>query len=174
MVSHLLPVAKIVDVESYAKQMFSAKSNLTGFSMEQILLLDYKTYVFNDQLWGIGVAETFYPSNIFERKDELIIAMNNEKKKSHLTGLLFSVINIEKGQNLMIILGEPENSVIRGTFNVSVQNGIADLGSKTSRKKDIIPPLERFFSVNYYNRAPLNSPLSFLSFSLLLSFFLLK
>ena len=173
MVNHLLPIAKIDDVGSYAKQMFSAKSNLTGLSIEQILLLDYKTYIFNDQSWGIGVAETFYPNNIFDRRDELIIAMNNEKNKSHLIGLLFSVIDIENGQNLMIILGEPENTVIRETFNVSVQNGIADLGSKTSRKKDIIPPLERFFSTKYYNRGSLTSPYCFVLFSLLLSFFLL-
>jgi manganese-dependent inorganic pyrophosphatase len=151
--------------------MFSAKSNLTGYSMEQILLLDYKTYVFNNQLWGIGVAETFYPNNIFERKDELIIAMNNEKKKSHLIGLLFSIIDIDKEQNLMIILGEPENTIVQKTFNVSVQNGIADLGARISRKKDIIPLLERYFSTNYPNGSQLNSPLRFVS--LLLSFFFL-
>jgi manganese-dependent inorganic pyrophosphatase len=179
MVDYLLPMAKIDDIKSYANQMFSAKSNLTGYSMEQILLLDYKTYVFNNQLWGIGVAETFYPNNIFERKDELIIAMNNEKKKSNLIGLLFSVIDIDKEQNLMIILGEPENTVVQKTFNVSVQktfnvsvqNSIADLGARISRKKDIIPLLERYFSTNYPNGSQLNSPLRFVS--LLLSFFFL-
>jgi len=170
MVDYLLPIAKIDDVKSYANQMFSAKSNLTGYSMEQILL-DYKTYVFNDQLWGIGVAETFYPNNIFQRKDELIIVMNNEKEKSHLTGLLFSVIDIEKEQNIMIILGEPENTVVQKTFNVSVQNGIADLGARISRKKDIVPLLERYFATDYPNGSQLDSSLCVVSF--LLSFFFL-
>ena len=169
MVDYLLPIAKIDDVKSYANQIFSAKSNLTGYSMEQILLLDYKTFVFNDQLWGIGVTETFYPNNILQRKDELIIAMNNEKRRSNLTGLLFSVIDIEKEQNLMIILGEPENTVIQKTFNVTVQNGIADLEARISRKKDIIPLLESYLSRNYPNGSQLNSPLRFVS--LLLSFF---
>jgi manganese-dependent inorganic pyrophosphatase len=97
--------------------------------------------------------------------------MNNEKKKSHLTGLLFSVIDIEKEQNLMIILGEPENTVVQRTFNASVQNGIADLGARISRKKDIVPPLERYFSTNYSNGSQLDSPLHFIL--LLLSFFFL-
>jgi len=65
-VNYLLPIAKIVDVESYANQMFHAKSELSGLVMQRILLLDYKTYLFNDQLWGIGVSKTFYPNNILE------------------------------------------------------------------------------------------------------------
>jgi manganese-dependent inorganic pyrophosphatase len=65
-VDYLLPITKIVDVESYANQMFHAKSDLSGLVMQRILLLDYKTYLFNDQLWGIGVSKTFYPNNILE------------------------------------------------------------------------------------------------------------
>lgn len=148
MVEYLLPIAKIVDVESYANQMFQAKSDLTGLAMQQILLLDYKTYLFNDQLWGLGVSETFYPNDILGRRDELLTAMADEKKKTHLTGLLFSVIDISQGQNLMIILGEPENTVVQNTFNLTVQDGIADLGSRMSRKKDIIPALELYFKTN--------------------------
>jgi len=170
MVDYLLPISKIVDVESYANEMFQAKSDLTGLSMQTILLLDYKTYPFNGQLWGIGVLETFYPNNILERQDELLTAMTDEKMKSHLTGLLFSVIDISKERNLMIILGEPENTVVRKTFNANVQDGIADLGSRLSRKKDILPPLELYFKSNYYNGGQLNSPRRCFLF-LLLSFF---
>jgi manganese-dependent inorganic pyrophosphatase len=149
MVEYLLPIAKIVDVESYANQMFQAKSDLTGFSMQQILLLDYKTYSFNGQWWGLGVLETFYPDYILERRNELLTAMSDEKKKSNLSGLLFSVIDILKEQNLMIILGEPENTVARKAFNVDIKDGTADLGSRMSRKKDIVPPLELYFNTNY-------------------------
>jgi manganese-dependent inorganic pyrophosphatase len=148
MVQYLLPIAKIMDVGSYANEMLHAKSDLTGFSMQQILLLDYKTYLFNGQLWGIGMLETFYPDYILERRSELLTEMINEKQKSHLSGLLFSVIDILKGQNLMIILGEPEDTVVRKVFNVDIKDGIADLGSRMSRKKGIIPPLEHYFNTN--------------------------
>jgi manganese-dependent inorganic pyrophosphatase len=75
--------------------------------------------------------------------------MSDEKKKSNLSGLLFSVIDILKEQNLMIILGEPENIVVRKAFNVDIKDGTADLGSRMSRKKDILPPLEIYFNTNY-------------------------
>ncbi len=48
----------------------------------------------------------------------------------------------------MIILGEPENTVIRKTFNVDIKGQIIDLGSRISRKKDIIPPLKAYFKTN--------------------------
>ena len=148
MVNYLLPIAKIGNVESYANQMFITKSDLTGLSMQEILLLDYKTYLFNGQLWGIGMLETCYPITFLDRQDELLNAMTDEKKKSHLIGLLFSVIDISKKQNSLIILGELENIVVQNAFHVAVQSRIADLGSRISRKKDIIPALELYFKTN--------------------------
>jgi hypothetical protein len=75
--------------------------------------------------------------------------MTDEKKNSHLTGLLFSIIGISIEQNLMIILGESESTVVQKTLNVAIQDGITDLGSRISRKKDIISPLELYFKTNY-------------------------
>ncbi|CAF0978557.1 unnamed protein product [Adineta steineri] len=145
MVTYLLPIAKIDNVESYANQMFAAKSDLNSYTMREILFLDYKTFIFKNQLWGVGVVETFYPNNTLTRKDELFEAMIDEKKRSNLTGILFSVIDIVNLRNYMIILGEIEKFIIQKAFNVNVQDRIADLGSRISRKKDIVPSLERYF-----------------------------
>ncbi len=74
--------------------------------------------------------------------------MLNEKKKNNLIGILFSVIDIFKEQNFMIILGELENTVVQKAFNVDIKGQIVDLGSRISRKKDIIPPVEAYFKTN--------------------------
>lgn len=145
MIDYLLPIAKVVNVTSYANEMFIAKSDLSNYSMQKVLLLDYKTFVFNDQVWGMGVAETFYPNNILNHTDELLKAMAEEKTKSQLSGILFSIIDIAKVKNSMVILDETENNVVQNAFSVRVNNRIADLGSKVSRKKDIIPALELYF-----------------------------
>ncbi|CAF4917484.1 unnamed protein product, partial [Rotaria sp. Silwood1] len=148
-VNYLQPIANISDIESYANKLFEAKSDLTGFTTQQILLLDYKTSVFNNQIWGIGVAETWHPSYLLEHQDDLLQEMAKEKINSNLTGILFSIIDILKEKNLMLIPGEPENTVIRAAFNVDdVVDQIADLGPRMSRKKQIIPPLEEYFKNN--------------------------
>ena len=145
MANYLLPITKITNVTAYANEMFAAKSDLTNYSMEEILLLDYKTFVFNDQVWGIGVAETFDPNHILDRIDKLLGTMADEKKKSQLAGILFCIIDIAKMKNSMIILGESEDTVIKNAFAVDIKDRIADLGSKVSRKKDIVPTLELYF-----------------------------
>ena len=125
--------------------MFEAKSDLTGFSSKKILLLDYKTFHFNDQHWGVGTAETCNLDKMLERKDELLKEMDEEKKNSHLNGILFCMIDILKESNLTLILGPDEEKVAREVFKVDVQDHIADLGSRISRKKQLIPGLEAHF-----------------------------
>ena len=147
-VDYLTPISEIDDIASYAEQMFEAKSDLAGFTTQQILLLDYKKFVFNGQSWGIGVGETLYPSKLLERKDDLLREMAIEKTKSNLTGILFSIVDIRQDTNLMLIPGEPESTVVRGAFKVDVNDRMANLGSLTSRKKQIVPALEAYFEKN--------------------------
>jgi manganese-dependent inorganic pyrophosphatase len=125
--------------------MFAAKSDLTGFSAKQILLLDYKTYTFNNEKWGIGTNETCNMKKTLERKDELLKEMQEEKKTSNLKGVLFSIVDIIKQKNLTLIPSEIEEKVVRHAFKADVKHHIADLGSRVSRKKQIIPPLEAYF-----------------------------
>jgi manganese-dependent inorganic pyrophosphatase len=145
-VKFLQPLAKIDDLQAYAGQMFEAKSDLTGFSAKKILLLDYKTFHFNDQHWGVGSGETCNLDKMLERKDELLKEMDEEKKRSHLNGILFCMIDIIKENNLTLIPGPDEEKMAREVFKVDVKDHIADLGSRISRKKQIIPALEAYFN----------------------------
>ena len=145
MLEYLIPLAKIDDVKSYANQMFDAKSDLTGFSPKKILLLDYKTYSFNNEKWGIGTGETCNMDKMLEQKDDLLKEMHEEKKRNNLKGILFSVVDIIKGKNLTLIPSETEEKVVRQAFKADIKHHIADLGSRVSRKKEIIPPLEAYF-----------------------------
>ncbi|CAF3715226.1 unnamed protein product [Rotaria sp. Silwood1] len=142
---YLVPLAKIDDIKSYAHQMFEAKSDLNGFSTEQILLLDYKTYSFNNETWGIGTGETFNMNKMLERKDELLKEMKEEKKRNNLKGILFSIVDIIKEKNLTLIPDDIEEKVVQEAFKVNIKHHIADLGSRLSRKKQIIPVLEKYF-----------------------------
>lgn len=144
-VEYLQPLSKIDDLESYAGKMFEAKSDLTGFSTKEILLLDYKTFHFNNEHWGVGTSETCIVDNMLKRKDELLKEMNEEKKQNNLNGILFSIIDIMKQKNLTLILGEYEEKIVREAFKTDVKDHIADLDSKVSRKKQIIPTLEKYF-----------------------------
>lgn len=142
---YLLPLAKISDIAAYAGQMFEAKSDLKEFTTQQILLLDYKTYEFNNEKWGIGTGETCNMDKMLERKDDLLKEMHAEKKRQQLKGILFSVVDIIKEKNVTLIPSDTEEQVVRQAFKANVKNHLADLGSRVSRKKQVIPPLEAYF-----------------------------
>ncbi|CAM4805574.1 unnamed protein product [Rotaria magnacalcarata] len=147
-VTYLQPISGITDLQSYVDILFEAKSDLTGLTTEQIVLGNYKIYFFQNQKWGVGVAETWYPNYLLNQKNELLLEMVKEKDRSNLTGILFSIIDILNEKNLMLIAGEPENTVVRAAFNVDVTDQMADLGARLSRKLQIIPPLEVYFNKN--------------------------
>jgi manganese-dependent inorganic pyrophosphatase len=71
--------------------------------------------------------------------------MQEEKKRNNLKGILFSIVDIIKEKNLTLIPGEIEENVVRKAFKVDAKHHIADLGSRISRKKQIIPALEAYF-----------------------------
>lgn len=141
----LQPIAKISDLKSFAQEIFDAKSDLTGFSARQILLMDYKIYKFTNEKWGIGTGETCSVPKMLERKREFLEEMNAEKKRSNLDGILFSIVDILNEKNLTLVPSDVEANVVRQAFETKVENHLADLGSRISRKKQIIPSLEKYF-----------------------------
>ncbi|CAF1375312.1 unnamed protein product [Adineta steineri] len=143
---YLQPIAKIDDLKSYVNQLFEAKSDLTGFSTHKVLFLDYKTFQFNNEHWGVGTGETCNVDKMLERKDEFLKEIDEEKKKHNLNGILFSIVDIINQKNLTIISGENEEKVAREAFQADVKDHIADFGSRVSRKKQIVPALEAYFN----------------------------
>lgn len=149
-VDFLAPVAGIKNVEAYALAMFAAKSDLGDTPAETLLRMDYKAFPFGDpaapQLWGIGVIETTNPGYVFGRQGELLAAMDHVKAEDGLSGVLLSVVDILNETNHTLVLGATEAKVLREAFGVETQAQLANLGHLISRKKQIVPTLERYFA----------------------------
>lgn len=107
--------------------------------------MDFKTFHFGNEHWAVATSETCRVDNVLQRKDELLKEMDEEKKKQNLQGIIFSIIDIFKQKNLTLILGEHEEQVVREVFKTDVKDNVADLGSRVSRKKQVIPALEHYF-----------------------------
>lgn len=149
-VEFLAPIAGIEDVTAYALAMFAAKSDLGDTPAETLLRMDYKVFPFGDpvapQNWGIGVIETTNPAYVFGRQEELLKAMDNVKAEDGLAGVLLSVVDILNETNRAFVLGATEAKVLREAFDVEADGSVADLGNRISRKKQIVPVLEKYFT----------------------------
>ncbi|MBZ9714107.1 manganese-dependent inorganic pyrophosphatase [Deinococcus multiflagellatus] len=149
-VGFLAPVAGIEDVEAYALAMFAAKSDLGDTPAETLLRMDYKVFPFGDpaapQQWGLGVIETTNPGYVFGRQAELLRAMDAVKAEDTLNGVLLSVVDILNETNRTLVLSATEEKVLREAFGVEAHDHVADLGARISRKKQVVPALEAYFS----------------------------
>lgn len=148
-VEFLAPIAGVQNVEEYALAMFAAKSDLGDTPAETLLQMDYKEFPFGDvaspQLWGIGIIETTNPGYVFGRQGELLAAMEHLKGEKKLAGILLSVVDILNETNRTLVLGSDEALVLKEAFGADTQAQIADLGNRISRKKQLVPTLEKYF-----------------------------
>ncbi len=147
-VEFLAPIAGISDVTAYAMQMFAAKSDLGDMPADKLLKTDYKVFPFGpaEAKWGLGVIETTNPAYVFGRQLELIAAMQDEKIASGLSGILLSVVDILNETNRTLVISGAEAKVVHDVFGAETVDEVADLGSRISRKKQIVPPLEAYFA----------------------------
>lgn len=137
-VAYLQELSGINDITELLKEMLKAKSDLSQKSAVEILNLDYKIFDYASKV-GIGVAETVSPEDLMARKAELLVGMQNLKRKDNLDYIYFVIVDVLNEQSDMFILSEAEELLAKKAFGVESINGVMDLGNRISRKKQIAP-----------------------------------
>lgn len=136
----------ISDIQTYAKAMFDAKSNLGDMPTRKILELDYKVFTFGgDTKYGYGVMETTNPDYALSRKNEIISDMRALKEETWLHAIFFSVVDILAEKNTTFVAGDLEKDSLLAVFGAETQDMLADLGNRVSRKKELEPLLTAYF-----------------------------
>lgn len=145
LVEKLNKIAQIKDLESYSLDMFNAKSDLGDIPVENLIKLDYKIFDFNGKKFGIGFMETTNPNYGLSKKDKIVEKMKEIKIKENLSGILFSIVDILNELNLTLFTDNFEKEILLKVFNAKIEDDIANLGSRVSRKKQVVPLLEEYF-----------------------------
>lgn len=143
--TYLAQIAGLSDLAAYAGEMFAAKSDVADLGADRLLKMDYKVFEFGGRPYGLGVVETTTPAPILARREELLAAMDREKAESGLAGVLLSVVDILRETNHTFVLSATEEKILTEAFGAPIVDGLADLGARISRKKQIVPALEAYF-----------------------------
>ncbi|MBD3238499.1 MAG: manganese-dependent inorganic pyrophosphatase [Candidatus Moranbacteria bacterium] len=129
-----------VSITKLAKQMFEAKSDLTGIKPNQIITTDYKEFRFGSKKTGIGVLETVNPQNALTIKDDIIKALAAHKKKQKLDLIYFGIVDIVQGYTLLFLISDKEKQAAQKAFkNGRLEQDLLKLPKVVSRKKQIVP-----------------------------------
>ena len=141
----LKPIAGIDNLEKFGIEMFNAKSGWNKKTAEQIIKTDYKEYELGGKKIGIAQVETIDAGELEPRKAEFLEEMKKRKEKGSLDTIMVLLTDIMKEGCLTFILSDSID-MIGKTFGKEIKDNEMYLPGVLSRKKQIVPPLEKALS----------------------------
>lgn len=129
-------LAKIaeVDYEKYGMEMFKAGTSLEGYSVEDIVNMDFKAFEMGDKKVGIGQVMTLDIDSVLEKQDEFLNYINS----TDYDMLYLAITDIIKEGSYLIYKSPDE--VVKNAFKVEPSQGVFVEGL-VSRKKQLVPNL---------------------------------
>lgn len=121
-----------VDVEKYAMDMFKAGTSLDGYSVEEIVHMDFKPFDMSGKNVGIGQVFTLDIDAVLNKQDEFLTYINS----TDFDILVLAVTDIIKEGSYLIYKGA--DKLISDAFNVKASQGVFVEGA-VSRKKQLVP-----------------------------------
>ncbi len=141
----LAVIAGIDDHKAYGLEMFKVKSSVEGTPVRELVLRDFKDFEMNGKRVGIGQLETVDLSVFDNLKDALqadIAALKQEGGRHSVCLLLTDIM--QEGSELLVV-GD-DLALIEKAFDTSITAGKTWLDGVLSRKKQVVPPLEKAFA----------------------------
>lgn len=132
------------DIDKLADSLFSAKSDLSSFTPEEIVKLDYKNFDLAGKKIGIGVIETVKPDNVKKLDSELKEVMSKIKMDENLDFIYLGIVDIINNETEMLITSQEAKDLIMKSFSdIEIIDENLILKGVVSRKKQIVPKIER-------------------------------
>ncbi len=136
-----------INVEEYAKKMFSAGSNLAGKSDEDIFYQDFKRFSAGQSLFGIGQINSMDGEELEAIKDRMLAFTKMAKERHNVDMMFFMLTNILTESTDLICVGQGADELIANAFQsgdeeVPKMSGeIISLPGVVSRKKQLAPQI---------------------------------
>ena len=131
-----------IDIETFASQLFKAKSDISKYTDPELILMDSKKYDVGGKKLRISVMETTQPEQILGRKKSLLQEMKNIEETEGVDQILFFVIDILNEEATLFVPNKLVKEIAEKSFGSSCIEDTVVLPGVLSRKKQIIPQLK--------------------------------
>jgi manganese-dependent inorganic pyrophosphatase len=141
----LARIAGETDLQGLGMEMFKVKSAIAGTPARELVMRDYKDFKMGGNTIGIGQLEVVDLALLDDVKADLAKDIQTLKAEGgrHSVLLLLTDI-IQEGSELLIASDDP--SIVTKAFGKQPANGKVWLDGVMSRKKQVVPPLEKVFA----------------------------
>ena len=136
-----------MNLEEYAKKMFSAGSNLKGKSDEDIFYQDFKRFSAGKYVFGIGQITSMNVDELEAIKGRMVEYTKMAKERHNVDMMFFMLTNILTESTDLICVGQGAEEMVATAFHLieegqhSNMGGIVILPGVVSRKKQLAPQI---------------------------------
>jgi len=140
----LAKIAGIEDLRALGLEMFKVKSDVLNTPKRDLVLRDFKDFNMSGSKVGIGQLEVVDLSLFDGMREELLEAMEEIRREGNRDTLILLLTDIIQEGSEILAVGDSLDKVEKA-FGVELKDNRAWLKGVMSRKKQIIPPLEKQF-----------------------------
>ncbi len=141
----LAKIAGIDDITKFGIEVKSKLSDVSGMAVRDIIMRDYKDYNMSGKKVGAGQIEVIDLSLLEPRKEEIYQELVKMKQEGNYHSIVFMLTDIMKeGTELLVVTDDP--AIIEKAFGKKLEGKSIWLEKVMSRKKQVIPPLEKAFA----------------------------
>ena len=133
-------LAKIaeIDIENYGLDMLKAGTDISDFSIDEILSMDAKSTSLKDVKVIINQVNTACIDDVMKLQNDLESGMKKSIEENNLDLFMLLITDIVNSNSQVIALGK-RTDLIEKSYNVKLENNTALLKGVVSRKKQVIP-----------------------------------
>ena len=132
-----------VDLSKYGLDMLKAGTNLDKYTEKELINLDAKTMEKEDVKYIIAQVNTVSIEDVLKRQEELENAMKKEMKENELKLIVLAITDILNSNSEIIALGDNATEIIEKAFDKKLENNRAFLEGVVSRKKQLLPNIDK-------------------------------
>ncbi|WP_309497415.1 manganese-dependent inorganic pyrophosphatase [Sulfurovum sp.] len=143
-VKELAEIAGIEDAKALGMEMFIVKSDVLNDTKEDLVLRDFKDFNMGGNTIGVGQLEVVDLSVFDNMKEELFAAMQKIKDEANRHTVLLLLTDIMQEGSQLLVLSD-DNSKMESAFEITLDDNQVWLPKVMSRKKQVIPFLEKQF-----------------------------
>jgi manganese-dependent inorganic pyrophosphatase len=133
-----------VNAREFGVQMFKAASNLAERKVDELIEEDLKEFSVGDLKVGIGQVSVMGIEGLDSIRIELVQRLEALRGERGMGYLMLMVTDLLEENTELFVTGEQPEEIAKA-FNTSLENGSVFLPGVLSRKKQIVPPLSKYF-----------------------------
>lgn len=141
--AELAKIAGIDDMMKFGIDVKKAKANIADKSIKDVIFADYKNFDFAGKKVGIGQTEVVDLTDVYNRASEVMNFLNDLKAKEGYEMVIFVATDIIKEGSELYFAGD--KAKIEKAFNTKVEGNSVYIPGLMSRKKQVVPVVEKVF-----------------------------